>query len=161
MNIKEILESLPKVDFENPTRKNTEDLLKKYGIPDIMKPDAVDLKFPSDVTTVADETLGQLIGQYYSWTGYLESLLAQKEADILLVKNAISRVIKNYVGKDKIKKADAERAEAVLALEGVMADLEIQYKIVAARHRFFDACGKALSRELSRRTAKPGRFNFE
>ena len=154
MKIQEVLDSLPQIEFTNPIRTSTDEKLNHMGVPQVRKPDIDLLPYPDDVTQVSDEKLGHLLTSYMAWTGYLEYLMVTREADILLVKNAISRTVKDQVGSKGMKKADAERHETIIALDGIVAELEIQYKTVESRHRFYDACSKALSRELTRRTAR-------
>jgi len=155
LKIKEIIEALPRIDeFENPVRRESNQRLKELGLPKFeWSHHSID-PFPDDVTRLDDETLGRYYSQYMELVGYIEYLMANKEADILLVKSAISRYIKNSISTENVKKADAERREIVIALESTLTDLEIQYKIIEARFRFYDACSKALSRDLTRRVNK-------
>ena len=155
LNIRKIIEELPKIDeFENPVKKATNAKFREMGLPKLEWSDHEILPYPEDVVSLDDETLGRYYTSYMELVGYIEFLMSMKEGDILLVKSAISRYIKNSISANKMKKADAERHETVIALESTLTDLEIQYKIIEARHKFYDACSKALSRDLTRRVSK-------
>lgn len=153
--LNDIIESLPSINaFSNSYRKSAEDKLTSFGIPDNRFEMEVP-KYPSDVTLLSDDELGRYLSAYLVTAGFLRKLIALKESDILFADATLSRFVKTKV-HEGMKKADAEREEDAVALEGSVMELGIQLKVVQGRWEHFDACAKALSRELTRRVGSKG-----
>lgn len=147
---------------EHSAALRAEAKLKKLSIPPVTLPDAGELKFPGEMSALSDIVLGDIYGKFMSWSGYCRYLMTLKEADILVAKNrllTVRRVLKNsaHERSQSVKMTvDARRDfadahPAVLALEKVLTNFEVERRVVEARYAHFENCSRALSREISRR----------
>lgn len=164
MGLSELLADTPDLPVEFTDRLNAEAKLSKLKVPPVTPPveDETELKYPADLSSIGDLILGTLYGKYMSWQGYCRYLLNLKEADVLLVNNMLGNVKKTLKREIhelpegtrmtvEAKRDFVECHPVVAGLEKVLTRFEIERSIVNGRFCHFEACAKALSREISRR----------
>lgn len=164
-----ILNSIPPLEVELTERIAAEAKLEKLKVPKPTIPEMEEdepLIYPRDLSGIADQMLGKTYGQYMAWTGYCRYLLNLKEADILLVKNTQAILKKQlkaeaaelqYLKTVEARKDYVELNGAVIQLDKLLTEFEVEKQVVEARFYHFDNCSKALSREISRRDAERDR----
>lgn len=168
-SINDIYEGLRKNKLKNEFLLSAEEKLSRLSVPRPEVPEEQPPKFPADITLLNDNELGYYYGRFMGWKGYISYLVTLKEADELYYRNALNIARKyianeitssgNFAGLKKTEiKEMVESSQLVIELEYWRSEAEVEKLAAKGRLEYFDSCAAALSREISRRELKNGKF---
>lgn len=157
--LEDLLKNVESAKVLMEQRNKIEKTFNELGVPAVLLPTTKPPTFNPQLTSLADNELGDLFGTYTAWIAYLKNYVSIKEMDILYAKQAYNKTMQLLTRKYRGLGAKASEAGdlvnmdyTVLGLTDLVMEFEMERKLAESRLSPFQDYAKALSREITRRT---------
>lgn len=129
------------------------------GLKPIDRPLEDQPELPAGLSDVSDKELMTLLSEFTSWAGYAGYLVAEAEIEERKAERKLQRIYDRLSLQLKEKTVAATKSAVQQQEEFIDAEdeLDVAYavtKLTKSHHTHLEACGKTVSRELSRRLAR-------